>query len=144
MGKIKALLSLGDYRRNRRLAIALLVIACGLLLRLTGYEIGLPYVLVKYGGSGLWGMMVFWLLAAVMTRQPLLRIVGLSLVVAALTEFSRLYHTPWLDAFRLTLPGALLLGRIFAWGNILAYALGIVLAAVIERGLLRRETGRAT
>jgi hypothetical protein len=54
-----------------------------------------------------------------------------------LTEFSRLYHTPWLDAFRLTLAGALILGRIFSWGNILAYLLGIFLAAAIEWRLRR-------
>ncbi|HLP67488.1 MAG TPA: DUF2809 domain-containing protein, partial [Rhizobium sp.] len=58
----------------KRLGIAAMVIAAGLVLRLTGYEAGLPYPLVKYGGSGLWGMMVFWLLAALLPDQPIRRL----------------------------------------------------------------------
>ncbi|EHS54159.1 hypothetical protein PDO_3750, partial [Rhizobium sp. PDO1-076] len=59
-------------------------------------------------------------------------------VIAVVTELGRLYHTPWLDTFRLTLAGALLLGRIFSVWNILAYLLGIAAAALIERQLLAR------
>ncbi|MBX9467112.1 MAG: DUF2809 domain-containing protein [Rhizobium sp.] len=135
MYKIKASMAL----RIRRLGIAVGIIACGLALRLGGYDIGLPYLLVKYGGSALWGAMVFFLLATLLPRQPLARLAILAIVVAALTEFSRLYHAPWLDAFRLTLAGALLLGRIFSWWNILAYALGIVLAAIFEARRLARS-----
>ncbi len=129
MDEIKASTSL----RMRRLATAIGIIACGLALRLGGYEIGLPYFVVKYGGSTLWGAMVFFLLAVLLPRQPVGRLAFLAVVVAALIEFSRLYHTPRLDAFRLTLAGALLLGRIFSWFNILAYAIGIALAAWFER-----------
>lgn len=117
---------------RRRLMTAGFVILCGLTLRLTGYDIGLPYVLVKYGGSFLWGMMVLWIVGAILYGRSILVIALVAAVIAVLTEFSRLYHTPWLDAFRLTLAGALLLGRIFSWANILAYLLGIGLAAAIE------------
>lgn len=120
----------------RRLVISLLVIACGLTLRLTGYEIGLPYFLVKYGGSLLWGTMVFWLVGALLPHQPVVRLAMISAAIAVLIEFTRLYHTPWLDQFRLELVGALLLGRIFSWANIVAYLLGISLAAWIERRVL--------
>ncbi|MFN3719070.1 MAG: DUF2809 domain-containing protein [Rhizobium rhizophilum] len=135
MDEIKASTSL----RIRRLGIALAIIACGVVLRLGGYDIGLPYLLIKYGGSTLWGAMVFFLLATLLPRQPLVRVALIAIVVAALTEFSRFYHTPWLDAFRLTLAGALLLGRIFSWWNIAAYTLGIVLAALVEALLLVRS-----
>lgn len=104
-------------------------------MALTGYEIGLPYFLVKYGGSLLWGAMVFWLVGALLARQALIVITICAIVITVLTEFSRLYHTPSLDAFRLTLAGALILGRIFSWANILAYLLGIVAVAAIERRL---------
>jgi MFS family permease len=117
---------------RRRLMAAAFVILCGLTLRLTGYDIGLPYLLVKYGGSLLWGMMVFWIVGAILYGRSVPVIALAAAVIAVLTEFSRLYHTPWLDAFRLTLAGALLLGRIFAWANILAYLLGILIAAFIE------------
>ncbi|UJW73437.1 ribosomal maturation YjgA family protein [Rhizobium sp. SL42] len=132
MDKIKASTTI----RWRRLAISAFVIVCGLVLRLAGYEIGLPFLLVKYGGSLLWGMMVFWLLAVLFVGQPLGRVAMIASVIAAATEFSRLYHAPWLDEFRLTLAGALLLGRIFSVWNILAYLIGIAAAALIERQLL--------
>jgi MFS family permease len=121
----------------QRLAVASMMILCGLTLRMTGYETGLPYFLVKYGGSLIWGMMVFWIVGAMMFRLSIVFIATCAAAIAMLTEFSRLYHTPWLDAFRLTLAGALILGRIFSWGNILAYLLGIFLAAAIEWRLRR-------
>lgn len=99
MDEIKATMS----QRLRRLGIALAIIACGVALRLGGYEIGLPYFLVKYGGSMLWGSMVFFLIAMLLPRQPIGRLTLLALVIAALTELTRLYHTAWLDEFRLTL-----------------------------------------
>jgi hypothetical protein len=132
MDKIKAR---RDYR-VRRMLIALAVIAGGLTLRLTGYDIGLPYVLVKYGGSILWGMMVFWVVGVLFPGLFVIRIALIAVIVALLTEFSRLYHTPWLDEFRLQLAGALLLGRIFSWFNIIAYLVGIGLAALIEHRLI--------
>ncbi|MFN4206609.1 MAG: DUF2809 domain-containing protein [Agrobacterium albertimagni] len=135
MDEIKATMS----QRMRRLGIALAIIACGVCLRLGGYEIGLPYFLVKYGGSTLWGGMVFFLLATLLPHQPLGRLALLSIIAAALIEFSRLYHTPWLDEFRLTLAGALLLGRIFSWWNIVAYGLGIALSAFFEARHLTRS-----
>ena len=64
---------------------------------------------------------------------------ALSVMIAILAELFRLYHTPWLDAFRLTLAGALLLGRIFSWWNIVAYGLGIALAALFEARRLTRS-----
>lgn len=135
MDEIKAAMS----HRMRPLGIALAIIACGVSLRLGGYAIGLPYLLVKYGGSVLWGGMVFYLFATLLPRQTISRLALLSLVAAALVEFNRLYHTLWLDAFRLTLAGALLLGRIFSWWNILAYAIGIALSATAELRLGQRR-----
>lgn len=140
MDKIKAHRDL----RIRRVLTAMAVIAAGLTLRLTGYDVGLPYVLVKYGGSLLWGMMVFWVLGALFPALSVIRIALAALVVALLTEFSRLYHTPWLDEFRLHLLGALLLGRIFSWLNIVAYLAGIALAALVERRVAEGPRSRKT
>ncbi|MHA7970800.1 ribosomal maturation YjgA family protein [Rhizobium sp. CAU 1783] len=126
MDKLKARSS----NRLKPLAAAALVIAAGTTLRLTGYEAGLPYAVVKYGGSLLWGAMVYLLVTAALPAQPRLRIL-VSLIIAMAVELFRLYHTPWLDAFRLTLAGALLLGRIFSVWNIVAYIAGIAVAAAI-------------
>lgn len=118
------------------LAAALAVIA-GASLRLFGYGSGLPYFLVKYGGSVIWGAMVFFAVAFVLGKRDIRVPVLAALLVAAASEFFRLYHTPDLDAFRLTLAGQLLLGRIFSLWNILAYAIGIGVAAVMEIWLSR-------
>ncbi|SHM87904.1 ribosomal maturation YjgA family protein [Roseibium suaedae] len=116
-----------------RLVLAGIVIALGLALRLLGYRIGLPFLVVKYGGSVLWGMMVFWLVGAVLAGRGLRLVVIASGLLAIAVELIRLYHTPWLDDFRATFFGALLLGRVFSLWNILAYLIGIALALGLER-----------
>lgn len=55
--------------------------------------------------------------------------------LALATECSRLYHTPELDAYRLTTAGALLLGRVFSLWNLVAYVLGIALGAALDAGV---------
>ena len=57
-------------------------------------------------------------------------------VIAVGVELFRLVHTPWLDSFRLTMAGALLLGRIFSPWDILAYAVGIALGALLDNLVL--------
>ncbi|AGB70908.1 MULTISPECIES: ribosomal maturation YjgA family protein [Rhizobium] len=118
------------------LVVALLVtIASGLALRRYGYAINLPFVVVKYGGSLLWGAMVYWLLAAIFVSQGRFRIAMAALLIAVAVEFFRLWHTPDLDAFRLTAAGALLLGRVFSPWNIVAYVVGIALALALDCAL---------
>ncbi|PDT11810.1 hypothetical protein CO670_29325 [Rhizobium sp. J15] len=120
----------------QRLAALLVIILSGLALRRFGYAADLPFFLVKYGGSLLWGSMVYVLLAlavaALTARMPRAGTAALALTVAICVEFFRLYHTPWLDAFRLTTAGALLLGRLFSLWNILAYAIGIAVAYAFD------------
>ncbi|MHB0770234.1 ribosomal maturation YjgA family protein [Bradyrhizobium sp. 5.13L] len=127
-----------------RAALALAVIACGLSLRWYGFSLGLPAFVVKYGGSLLWATMVFLLVAALLPRQTRTRIAVIAMTIAALVEFSRLVHTPWLDAFRLSTAGALLLGRIFSLWNLAAYAVGILLGICIDRLVAMRRLGGRT
>lgn len=119
------------------LAALLLTIACGLALRRFGYEASLPFAIVKYGGSILWGGMVYWLFAMMFVRVRSLQVAAVALILAMAVEFFRLWHTLALDAFRLTTAGALLLGRVFSLWNILAYAVGIAVALAIDRALSR-------
>lgn len=124
-----------DKRRRaaRALATGLIVIGLGLALRFYGLGLGLPAVIVKYGGSVLWATMVDLLLIALLPHLSWRQIGGLALAIAVIVELSRLIHTPWLDSFRLTLAGALLLGRIFSLWNIVAYAAGIIVGIGIDR-----------
>ena len=124
-----------------RAALALVVIACGLSLRWYGFPLGLPAFVVKYGGSLLWATMVFLLVGLLLPRLPRSQLAVIAMAVAAVVEFSRLVHTPWLDAFRLTTAGALLLGRIFSLWNLAAYAVGIGLGIWLDRLMEIRRVG---
>lgn len=116
-----------------RVILCVAVIVSGLALRRFGLGAGLPAAIVKYGGSMLWAGMVFWLVAIARPRLSPRHVALLSMAVAIGVGLFRLVHTPRLDAFRLTLPGALLLGRIFSAWNMLAYGVGILLALLLDR-----------
>ena len=50
-------------------------------------------------------------------------------VATCAVEFLQLWHPAWLEAIRRTLPGRLVLGTTFSWGDFPAYAIGAMLAA---------------
>jgi hypothetical protein len=104
-------------------ALALIVIAMGLLWRWPGLH--LPSTLAKYGGSALWGALVYVSLRVVLPRIGVKTMAGLAAALAAFVEFTQLLHLPWLDTFRGTSFGVLLLGRFFSWWDIVSYWVGI-------------------
>jgi hypothetical protein len=116
-----------------RACLCLSIIVAGLALRGFGSGLGLPAFVVKYGGSLLWGTMVFFLVAIATRDQLRPRIALMSISIAVCVELFRLVHAPWLDAFRQTMAGALLLGRIFSLWNMLAYGAGIALGMLLDR-----------
>jgi hypothetical protein len=113
----------------------LLIIVCGLALRGFGRGLGLSPAVVKYGGSVLWGTMVFFLVAIPASGRSRQQIAWIAASIAICVELSRLIHNPWLDDFRLTTAGALLLGRVFSPWNLVAYASGILVGALLDRML---------
>ena len=120
-----------------RAGLCLLIVASGLALRGFGFNWGLSAFVVKYGGSLLWAAMVFFLVAMAASRASRPSIALISAAIAVGVELFRLIHAPWLDAFRLTLPGALLLGRIFSAWNMLAYGVGIIFGMGLDRLAMR-------
>ncbi|MGU3359385.1 DUF2809 domain-containing protein [Methylobacterium sp. M6A4_1b] len=117
-------------RRLRLLALTILVVAAGLVLRLA--PLGLPATVTKWSGSVLWGAMVYGLVGLVLPRSRG-RILAMAAAIAVAVELFRLVHTPELDAFRLTLAGKLLIGRVFSPWNLGAYAAGILAARLADR-----------
>jgi hypothetical protein len=111
-------------------------IAAGLTLRLAHF--GLPFVVVKYGGSMLWALMIYWIVSSIRPRWPVTRGALMSSAIATAVEVFKLYHTPSVDAFRLTLPGALLLGRVFSIWDLIAYAFAITAGAFVDRAIWAR------
>jgi hypothetical protein len=126
-----------------RISLCAAVIVLGLTLRGFGLSLGRPTVIVKYGGSMLWATMVFFVVAIAGPRRPRRNVALLSAAIAISVELFRLVHAPWLDAFRLTLSGALLLGRIFSPWDIVAYGAGIVLALLLDQLTPRAENARS-
>ena len=118
--------------RNRVLyaLLAFAVIVCGLLWR-SGLIL-LPQWLSNNGGDALWALMVFVGFGFLFPRSSTLLVALLALTFAWGVEFSQLYHAPWIDAIRATLPGRLVLGSTFNWPDLPAYAVGIALGAWAE------------
>lgn len=127
-----------------RAGLGLIIIVCGLALRGYGLPLGLSAFVVKYGGSLLWAAMVFFLVAAALPRLSRRSAALIAASVAILVELFRLVHAPWLDAFRLTTPGALLLGRIFSPWNMVAYGVGILFAVALNRLVVTKPAARCT
>lgn len=122
------------HRRSRsRLLYALLaaaVVAAGLFWR-SGL-IPMPQWLSNNGGDALWALMVFVSLGFLLPRASTLVLGLLALALAWGVELSQLYHAPWIDAIRGTIPGKLVLGNTFAWPDLMAYAVGISFGALVE------------
>jgi hypothetical protein len=121
-------------QRHRKRAlcalIAVVVICAGLASR--KYPQFLPAQLGKYPGDALWAMMIFFILGALKPKWPSAAIGALALVMCYLVEFSQLLQPPWLVAIRQTTLGHLVLGSHFHALDLLAYAVGICAAVLVE------------
>jgi len=123
--------------RFKYVALAFAIIGVGLFTRLSppGH-----HALLKYLGSALWGSMVYCLMASLTPKANPVRIAVISAIVAAGVEFSQLWHTEALDAFRATRIGVLLIGRFFSWWDIASYSIGIAFVAALDAFVLRRKS----
>jgi hypothetical protein len=110
--------------------LALAVMVTGLLWR-SGL-LSLPPWLPNNGGDALWALMVFLGFGFLLPRASTLSIALLALTFSWGVEFSQLYHAPWIDAVRATIPGKLVLGNTFNWPDLPAYAVGIAVGASAE------------
>jgi hypothetical protein len=113
------------------LCVTLFIVALGLVWR--NPVLGLPWPIAKYGGSILWGAMVYFIVASFRPSSRRAVKVVAAVSIAVLVELIRLYHCPWLDEFRRRLAGRLLLGTHFSIWDILAYWIGIIAATVSEK-----------
>ncbi len=114
-------------RTTKGIAGALvLVIALGLASRKVPGMF--PAVLANYPGDALWAVALFLCIALVRPRMRM-RIWPLALGVAWTVECAQLIQYPPLVALRATTLGHLVLGSGFDWFDLLAYAVGIAVAA---------------
>ncbi|MFC4314432.1 DUF2809 domain-containing protein [Steroidobacter flavus] len=106
------------------------VIALGLASR--QFPSLFPSIFGKYPGDALWATMVFVGLAFVKPRASTVGLAVVAFAISCLVEFSQLYQAPWLNAVRATTIGHLALGSTFSWFDIAAYAVGVLIGAVVD------------
>ena len=123
--------------RSLSASLSLLVLTVGAGLAIRFAHLGLPAFVVKYGGSALWAVMIYWVWSTAFPSWRPLRSVLISGMLATAVEFLKLYNPPLLNAFRSTLAGIILLGRIFNWRDIAVYWIAIFAAAGLDIYLCR-------
>ena len=126
------------YRaRLTYVTLALCTIAVGLLVHLRGGVLGV--VTQDVLGDALWAAMILWWISAVAPQRTRLTRSAVSLLVCVAVELSQLSHAPILDAVRATRMGALVLGSGFDPRDLVAYAFGIIVAALFDARLPRNS-----
>jgi hypothetical protein len=126
-------------RRSRVLYAGLVVLVIALGLASRRFAGVFPDGVRLYAGDVLWAAMVYFAAAVVWRRAPVARIAVGALLFSVLIEASQLYHAPWIDAVRATSLGGLVLGFGFLWSDVVCYAIGVGLAALVDTALVRRN-----
>lgn len=112
-----------------------LVITAGLASR--RYPDLLPVFMRKGTGDALWALMVFLLAGMIRPGAKTAMLGAVALLISYLDEFSQMYQAPWIDAIRDTIPGRLVLGSGFNWGELGWYTVGVAFGVVAEITALR-------
>jgi len=134
-------------RRNRLgyFIAGCVVVALGLCSR--RYAGFLPDLLARYSGDTLYAAMVFIGIGFLVPKWKSMSVAAISLLVCYGIEASQLYHAPWIDDLRRTRLGGLILGFGFLWSDLVCYAVGVMLALLLELALrkmiARRERFRS-
>lgn len=110
------------------------VIALGLASR--AFPQFVPAALGKYPGDALWAMMIVFALGAIATRMRTWPLALIALLICFAVEFGQLVQTPWLVALRAHPLGHLVLGSAFGWIDLIAYAAGVAIAALVDAAAL--------
>lgn len=103
------------------------------------FAFALPALVAAYAGDTLWALLVFWLFGFCCPHWTSRRVASWALLFAVIIETSQLYHAPWLDALRNTIPGSLVLGHGFLWSDLLCYSVGVACGYGVERMALRKQ-----
>lgn len=121
----------------RSLALIFATLLLGLAVRFA--PLGLPQPVTKYGGSALWALMIYWIVAALLRARSPITAGLVTWLLTTAVELFKLVHTPTLDRFRLSLAGILLLGRFFSVTDLVAYAAAILAGVLVDRHLRARQ-----
>lgn len=117
-------------RRLVLAASAALTIAAGL----TVHEIAPLTFAGDFAGDALYAVLIFLLVALVLPRRPSSSVALLALAWCAAVEAFQLTGLPeqWGLAWR---PLMLVFGTVFSWWDLLAYAVGVAAATLVDTGI---------
>lgn len=117
-------------RRARYVVFVVVTIVAGLVVNKLGGA--LPHALRDILGDALWAAMMFWIVSAIAPTARLWMRAGAAIAIAFGVEYSQMYHAGGIDALRNTTLGHLVLGSDFDARDLVAYALGVATAAVVD------------
>lgn len=120
------------YKRNRFLYLVMIVVVIILGLGSRKLVSVLPAFLNIYLGDALWALMIFLGFGFIFRdlRTKIIALIGISFCY--LIELSQLYNANWIESIRKTTLGGLILGFVFSWSDLLAYAIGTSVGISID------------
>jgi hypothetical protein len=86
----------------------------------------------EYSGDTLWSLMVFLGLGFLFPRLSTRALAAIVLMFAFGIELSQLYRAEWIDAFRETFLGAVMIGSGFLWSDFGCYTVGCAMGVAGE------------
>jgi hypothetical protein len=122
--------------KNRIKYAFLSIIIIALALKIRSLWRFLPYWLNFWIGDFLWAIMLYCIMIAVFLPRNRWQATRYLVVFCWIIEISQAWHTPWLDAYRNTYVGGLLLGHGFLWSDIIAYTAGVLTAYWVDKKLI--------
>ncbi len=92
----------------------------------------IPFILKEYAGDALWAVAAYLMVAFLFPQFSTGKIAIIAGLFSLTIEVSQLYHAPWIDYIRRLRLGGLVLGFGFLWSDLVCYAVGISIGALLE------------
>ncbi|WP_187118935.1 DUF2809 domain-containing protein [Bacillus marasmi] len=137
-----ALLKAARPPSQRGIYIVAVIITIALGLASRAFAERLPAFVAGHAGDALWAMMVYFGFRLLFVRRTLLFAMVLSVMFSFSIELSQLYQADWINAVRGTVLGALVLGKGFLVIDLVRYLLGIILAVVLDKIVIKKRLGQ--
>lgn len=90
-------------------------------------------------GDFLYALMIYILTRIFLIKNKPILIAIFSLLICYSIEILQLYQADWIITLRKTLFGRYVLGQGFLWTDIIAYTLGVAIASIIEKIILKKS-----
>jgi hypothetical protein len=123
--------------RGVYLLLSIITIVIGLATRKLPHLF--PAFISKYGGDTLWALLFFFLFRMVWINKAIWKVAFATYAFAVLIEVSQLYQATWINEWRASFMGQMILGHGFLWGDLICYAVGVLLGWVIGYFLEKRR-----